>query len=174
MAGIASRGNVEQTCNAIFLEFVREPRVKRRRRLLIERYHGPPATAIGREIGLSRIKRKPLAIDVGRDTQARLPVAGTQPVRLVVVIPPLEFVTAADVAVVFRTATCLSVFLHISLHLFGSYDGGFGNQHGGHDWKLLFFLRARSSFEARTHTTARSLTSNAYSFMVGIPLHLPP
>ena len=113
---IASRGNVERTCNAILLEFVGEPRVKRRRRLLIERYYGLLAAAIGREIDLARIKRKPLAIDVGRDTQARLPLAGTQPVLLVVVIRPLEFATAADVVVVFRAATPLGMFLHSSLH----------------------------------------------------------
>ena len=114
---IASRGNVKRMCNSILLEFVREPRVKRRRRLLIERYHGPLAAAIGREIDLARIKRKPFAIDVGRDTQARLPLTGTQPVRLVVVIPPLELAAAADVAVVFRAATPLGTDLHSSLPL---------------------------------------------------------
>src|SRR5205807_461543 len=101
---IASVGTLAETGNAILLEFVREPRVKRRRRLLIERYHGPLAAAIRREIDLARIERKPLAVDVGRDTQARLPVAGTQPVWLVVIIPPLEFATASDIAVIFRTA----------------------------------------------------------------------
>ena len=130
---IARRGNVEQTCNAILLEFVREPRVKRRRRPLIERYHGPLGAAIGREIDLARIKRKPLAIDVGRDPQARLPLAGTQPVRGVVVIPPLEFATAADVAVVFRAATRLGIFLHVSLHYHqgrpSCYPGKLGRRH---------------------------------------------